>query len=146
MAAGGGRPAVFIDRDGTIIADRDYLSDPADIHLLPGAAEAIADLNRAGLPVVVITNQSGIARGFFDEADYQAVAGRLAEILGGEGASLDASYHCPHGPEDMPPCECRKPLAGMFEQAARDHGLDMARSFYIGDRVRDIIAGIRAGG
>jgi histidinol-phosphate phosphatase family protein len=126
--------------------DRDYLADPDQIHLLPNAAEAIVDLNRAGLFVVVVTNQSGIARGLVTEEEYALVASRLESRLGDRGARIDATYYCPHGPDDVPPCECRKPLPGMFERAARDHGLDLKSSFYIGDRSRDVIAGIRAGG
>ncbi|MEX0912782.1 MAG: HAD family hydrolase [Gemmatimonadota bacterium] len=142
----GGRPAVFVDRDGTLIEDRHYLSDPDEVSLLPGAAAAVARLNRAGLPVVVVTNQSGLARGFFDEAAYHAVAGRLDELLQEHGARLDASYHCPHGPDTSPPCPCRKPASGLFERAAREHGLDLGRSYFIGDRLRDVVPGVILGG
>lgn len=140
------QPAVFLDRDGTIIEDRDYLGDPEGVYLLPGAAEAIAALNRAAWPVIVVTNQSGIGRGFFSEADYHAVAARMIELLTAEGASIDATYFCPHAPGVLPDCLCRKPSAGLFEQAAGERGLDLARSHYVGDRVRDLVAGIERGG
>ena len=104
-----GCPAVFLDRDGTIIEDAGYLGDPARIRLLPGAAEAIGRLNQAGMPVVVVTNQSGIARGVLDEAAYQATRVELDRLLAGRGARLDAQYHCPHHPEITGPCDCRKP-------------------------------------
>jgi histidinol-phosphate phosphatase family protein len=138
------RPAVFLDRDGTVIADREYLASPEGVALLPGAGEAVARLNRAGLPVVLVTNQSGIGRGYFSAADYHAVHGRLVEALAAEGARLDAVYHCPHAPEEA--CDCRKPGPGMFERAARELGLDLAASFYVGDRLRDVEAGLALGG
>lgn len=140
------RPAVFLDRDGTIIEDRNYLGDPAGVYLLPGAAEAIVALNQAGWPVIVVTNQSGIGRGYFSEADYRAVADRMIELLTAEGASVEATYFCPHAPGVLPDCLCRKPAAGLFEQAAKEKGLDLARSHYVGDRVRDLVAGIERGG
>jgi D-glycero-D-manno-heptose 1,7-bisphosphate phosphatase len=133
-----GRPAVFLDRDGTLIHDRHYLADPAGVELLPGAAQAVARLNRAGYFVVLVTNQSGIGRGYFGEAEYQAVHRRLVDLLAAEGARLDADYHCPLAPDDPDPEEMRKPGAGMFLRAAREHGLDLARSWLIGDRLRDV--------
>jgi D-glycero-D-manno-heptose 1,7-bisphosphate phosphatase len=139
-------PGVFIDRDGTIIEDTDYPSDPDSVILLPEAAEAIARLNAAGLTVIGVTNQSGIARGYFGEDEYRKVASRVDELLKQGGASVDAWYYCPHGPDTSPPCTCRKPLPGMFEQGAREHGLDLSRSYFIGDRSRDLIAGVAAGG
>lgn len=138
--------AVFLDRDGTLILDRDYLADPDGVALVPGAADAVRRLNRAGLPVVVVTNQSGIGRGYYDEAAYEAVQARLATLLAEAGAHLDAVYHCPHPPDRMPPCDCRKPAVGLFLRAAREHGMDLARSFFIGDRVRDVAAALRFGG
>jgi D-glycero-D-manno-heptose 1,7-bisphosphate phosphatase len=140
------RPAAFLDRDGTIIEDRDFLGDPGQIRLLPGAARAIARLNEMGLPVVVVTNQSGIGRGLITEADYAGVRERLDELLSAEGARLLQSYHCPHAPDREPPCDCRKPAAGLYHQAAAEHDLDLARSVYVGDRTRDIDAGLRFGG
>lgn len=140
----GRRPAVFLDRDGTIIVDRHYLGDPDGVELIAGAAEAIARLNRAGIPVVLVTNQSGIGRGLFTPADFDAVQSRLDEELARAGARLDAVYHCPHSPAAG--CECRKPAAGLFERAAAEHGLDLERSYFIGDRWRDVAPGIAQGG
>lgn len=140
------RRAVFLDRDGTIIEDRDYLSDPAGVALLPGAAEAVRRLNDAGLPVFIVTNQSGIGRGYFAESDYDKVHRRMIDLLARAGAEVAATYHCPHPPDLDPPCHCRKPGAGLFESAARDHQIDLASSFYVGDRLRDLQAGTELGG
>jgi D-glycero-D-manno-heptose 1,7-bisphosphate phosphatase len=140
------KPAVFLDRDGTIIEDRNYLGDPEGVALLPGAAEAIGKLNSAGIPVIVVTNQSGIGRGYFGEAEYRAVTDRIETVLQERGARLDACYHCPHSPDLRPPCECRKPQPGLFRKAAEDHAIDLARSFYVGDRLRDLEPGLEKGG
>lgn len=139
-------PAVFLDRDGTLIHDAEYLSDPEGVRLLPGAGEAVARLNRAGIPVILVTNQSGIGRGYYTEDDFRAVQERVAEVLARQGARLDAVYHCPHAPGDPLPCECRKPEVGLFVRAAAEHGVDPARSWYVGDRVRDVIPAGRLGG
>lgn len=139
-------PAVFLDRDGTIIADRHYLRDPAGVELLPGAAWALAQLNRADIPVVVVTNQSGIGRGYFTRVDYDRVVSRLAELLAADGARIDASYMCPHAPDRDDPCACRKPGMLLYEQAIADHGLDGAASFFIGDMWRDIAPARAFGG
>lgn len=149
MPAGGaapGRPAVFLDRDGTLVHDRHYLSDPAALELLPGAAAAVARLNRAGLFVVLVTNQSGIGRGYFGEREYAAVHARLVALLAAEGARLDAAYHSPLAPGDPDPGHERKPGAGMYLRAAREHALDPAASWYVGDRVRDVAAARALGG
>lgn len=146
MTPGAARAAVFLDRDGTVIHDRHYLGDPEGVELLPGAGAAIARLNRAGVPVFLVTNQSGIGRGRFTEAEFHAVQRRLAEVLAGHGARLDGVYHCPHAPGVGPPCACRKPEPGLFLQAAREHGLDLARSFFVGDRARDLAPATRFGG
>lgn len=138
------RPAVFIDRDGTLIVDRHYIGHPEDVELLPGAAEAMARLNAAGIPVIVISNQSGIGRGIFDEASYERVRARFEQLLAAAGARVDATYICPHRPEDR--CECRKPGVKLYRQAAAEHGLDLARSWYIGDRFRDIAVARTLGG
>lgn len=144
---GAGRPAVFLDRDGTINAEVDFLRDPADLALLPGAAEAIARLAAAGFACVVITNQSGIARGYLDEATLAEIHARLRTLLAAEGAQLDGIYHCPHHPEidSGAPCDCRKPLPGMLRLAAEEHDLDLSRSFVIGDSPRDLEAGLALG-
>jgi histidinol-phosphate phosphatase family protein len=140
------RPAVFLDRDGTLIEDRHYLRDPAGVRLLPGAAGAVRRLNAAGLPAVLVTNQSGIARGLLTEADYEATAARLDDLLAAEGARLDARYHCPHLPEISGPCECRKPGPSLFLRAAHDHGLDLAESWWVGDQPRDVEPAASFGG
>jgi D-glycero-D-manno-heptose 1,7-bisphosphate phosphatase len=143
---GAGRPAVFLDRDGTLIADRHYLADPAGVELLPGAARAVARLNAAGLFVALVTNQSGIGRCLFSEDDYRATHRRLVELLAAEGARLDADYHCPLAPGAPDPGEMRKPGAGMYLRAAREHALDLAASWYVGDRLRDVAATQALGG
>ena len=140
------RRAVFLDRDGTIIEDTGYLADPALVRLLPGAAGAIARLNRAGLPAIVVTNQSGIARGLLDETAYAAVARQLDALLAAEGARLDAQYHCPHHPDFTGACECRKPGLLLYRRAAGEHGLHLARSWWVGDRVRDVAPARQLGG
>ncbi|MCA8981744.1 MAG: D-glycero-beta-D-manno-heptose 1,7-bisphosphate 7-phosphatase [Planctomycetes bacterium] len=144
------RPAVFLDRDGTINVERDYLDDPSEVELIPGAAEAIRELNVAGFPVVVVTNQSGIARGMFDESRLAEITRRLDELLAARGAKILASYYCPHHPDYggeryQRVCDCRKPGSGMLEQAAREHGLDLSASWIIGDSLRDLEAGAAVG-
>ena len=121
------RRAAFLDRDGTIIEDVRYIARPDDVRLQSGAAEAIRTLNERGIVVVVITNQSGIARGMFSESDYAAVRTRIDAVLALDGARIDASYHCPHYPEISGPCECRKPgtLSGTI---GLSHGMPGAES------------------
>ena len=138
--------AVFLDRDGTIIEDTGYLADPAGVRLLPGAAAAIARLNGAGIGAIVVTNQSGIARGLLDESGYAATARRLDALLAAEGARLDAHYHCPHHPDFTGPCECRKPGPLLYRRAASEHGLHLARCWWVGDRMRDVVPAERLGG
>lgn len=146
MSPTGGRPAVFLDRDGTVVEERDYLADPDDVALVPGAARAIVRLREAGYAVVVVTNQSGIARGLYSEADYRAVAARVSELLAAEGATLTGTYYCPHHPDLTGPCDCRKPGTGMYRRAAADLGLDLSRSVYVGDKVTDVEPGLALGG
>ena len=140
------RPAVFLDRDGTIIVEREYLSDPAEVELLPGVPEALNRLRDAGLPLVVITNQAGIGRGYYGVADYEAVASRLADLLGALGVSIDGTRFCPHHPDVTGPCTCRKPHPGMFLDAAEALELDPAKSFLVGDKLTDVDPGIELGG
>ena len=128
--------AVFLDRDGTIIVDRAYISRPEEVELIDGAAEAIARINSSLVPVVVVTNQSGIGRGYFSEADYERVKERVDQLLARRGARIDATYFCPHKPEDH--CQCRKPGRLLFDNAARDLGIDLRKALLIGDRFRDI--------
>lgn len=141
-----GRRAVFLDRDGTLIHDRHYLRDVAGVELLPGAAAAVRRLNAAGIAAVVVTNQSGIARGLVTEAEYRATERRLDQLLAAEGARLDGHYHCPHLPELTGPCECRKPGPLLYRDAAADLGLDLAASWWVGDRLRDLEASRALGG
>ena len=140
------RPAVFLDRDGTIIRDTGYVGSEDVVELLPGAAEAIRVLNESGWPVVVVTNQSGIARGYFTLEDYARVRARIDALLWSHGARLDASYACPHHPDLTGPCECRKPGTLLHRQAADALGLDVARSWYIGDRLHDVQPSTELGG
>jgi D-glycero-D-manno-heptose 1,7-bisphosphate phosphatase len=140
------RAAVFLDRDGTLIIDRHYLADPAGVELLPGAGEAVARLNAAGALAVLATNQSGIGRGYFSEADYRAVHARLVAELAAHGARLDAAYHAPSHEDTVDPDADRKPGAGMFLRAAREHGVDLPRSWWVGDRARDVAPAGRFGG
>lgn len=140
------RVAVFLDRDGTLIEDVHYLRNPDEVRLLPGAAEAVRRLNEADIPAVVVTNQSGIARGLLTEEDYLATALRLDVLLAEAGARLAAHYHCPHLPEVSGGCECRKPGPLLYRRAAADLGLDLHHSWWVGDRVRDVAASERFGG
>lgn len=140
------RPAAFLDRDGTLIRDAHFLRDPAGVELLPGVPQALERLHAAGFALVVITNQSGIARGLLTEADYEAVRARLDALLAAAGVRLTASYHCPHEPDRSGPCECRKPGTLLHRRAAADHGLALERSVSIGDRWRDVAPGLALGG
>ncbi|HEU4563283.1 MAG TPA: HAD family hydrolase [Gemmatimonadaceae bacterium] len=142
------RPAAFLDRDGTLIHDRHYISRADDVELLPGASAAVRALNDAGVPVILVSNQSGIGRGYFTRAEYERVHARLAALLAEEGARLDAVYICPHAPPPRgePACECRKPGTLLFRQAARDHAIDLTVSWGIGDRWRDLAPVIALGG
>jgi histidinol-phosphate phosphatase family protein len=140
------RPAAFLDRDGTIIRDTEYLRDPDQVELLPGAALAIKRLNDAGWPVIVVTNQSGIARGLLTEQDYERVRMRLDKLIAAEGAKIDATYHCPHHPDLTGPCDCRKPGVKLYSDAAAEHDLDTSKSWYVGDRLRDVAPGDHFGG
>ena len=138
--------AAFLDRDGTIIHDANYIRDPADVVLLPGAAAAIARLNGAGVKVIVVTNQSGIARGWLTTDDYEAVRKRIDSLLAREGARIDATYVCPHFPDISGPCDCRKPGVKLFRDAIADFGIDPTRSAFIGDRWRDVAPAATLGG
>lgn len=141
-----GRPAAFLDRDGTIIRDAAYVRDPKDVELLPGAADAVKLLNERGVPVIVVTNQSGIARGYLGHDDYELVRRRLDELLVAKGARIDATYMCPHYPDITGPCECRKPGLELYQRAIADRNLDPARSLFTGDRWRDVEPGRVLGG
>lgn len=137
------KPCIFLDRDGTLIEERHYLSDPAQVALVPGAAEAVRLAGQAGFLVVVLTNQSGVGRGYFTLDDVERVHRRIEELLAREGAKLDAVYVCPHAPEDG--CQCRKPRPGLVRQAARCLPVDLARSWMIGDKAADLELARNAG-
>ncbi|MBI4410130.1 MAG: HAD family hydrolase [Gemmatimonadetes bacterium] len=144
--APGGRPAAFLDRDGTIIVEKTYLADPAGVELIPGAAPALRALADGGYALVLVTNQSGIARGLFGPRDYEATQRRLDELLAAAGVRLDGAYHCPHHPDFTGPCACRKPGTALHLRAARELGLDLAGSVFIGDRLDDVAPAERLGG
>ena len=131
-------PAVFLDRDGTIVEDPGFLHEPGKVKLLPGAAAAIKQLHEHGFLVVLVTNQSGIARGLYTVADYEAVQRQLGALLAASGARLDAAYFCPHHPRFTGPCECRKPGVKLFRDAATDLNMDLSRSWWVGDRLSDV--------
>jgi D-glycero-D-manno-heptose 1,7-bisphosphate phosphatase len=137
------KPAVFLDRDGTIVEEVGYLNHIDRFRMFPFAGAAIGRLNEAGLAVIVVTNQSGVARGYFPESLVQRVNERMRLELNAAGARLDGIYYCPHGSSDG--CECRKPKTGMLEQAAREHKIDLPRSFVVGDRYADMDLAFRAG-
>ncbi|MFN2635735.1 MAG: D-glycero-alpha-D-manno-heptose-1,7-bisphosphate 7-phosphatase [Gemmatimonadaceae bacterium] len=138
--------AVFLDRDGTVMEDAHYIKSPDQVRLIPGAAAAVRRINEAGVPVIVVTNQSGIARGIFTNADYEAVRSRFESLLAAEGAHIDRSYYCPDHPSVSGPSACRKPGTKMFEEALRDFGLHANRVAYLGDRWRDISVARKLGG
>ena len=132
------RSAIFLDRDGTINEEVHYLSHPDQVRLIPGSAEAIRKLRAAGHAIVVVTNQSGLKRKYFTQDTLDKIHARLSAELAQHGAWLDGIYVCPHHPDDG--CECRKPGARLYEQAAREHDIDLARSVMIGDKDTDVLA------
>ncbi len=136
-------PAVFLDRDGTVNEEVGYLSRVEDIKLIPGSVEAIKRINREGWKTVVISNQSGVARGYFTEAQVRKVNAALLAILKNAGAVIDAIFYCPHHEDGNPPynieCRCRKPAAGMVERAAQELNIDILRSVVIGDKMTDVL-------
>jgi D-glycero-D-manno-heptose 1,7-bisphosphate phosphatase len=135
--------AVFLDRDGTIVADAEYLADPDDLELLPGAGAALARLQRAGFLLALVTNQSGVGRGYFPESAVRAQQARLAELLQPFGVTFAATRYCPHHPDAA--CACRKPKPGMLLDAGRELRVDFGRSWMIGDKPSDVEAGRAAG-
>ena len=140
------RGAVFLDRDGTLVRDAGYLHDPAAVDLLPGALEGLHALARAGWPLVVVTNQSGIARGLFGPGAFHAVMARIEELIAPHGVRFAGVYYCPHHPDFTGPCLCRKPGVELFERAARELGLDLRRSWFVGDKLHDVEPARRLGG
>jgi heptosyltransferase-2 len=134
---------IFLDRDGTLNPDPGYIKSPDQLELFPGVSEALARLKRAGARLIVVTNQSGVARGFLTRDDLDAVHMKLMRLLEGAGASPDAIYFCPHHPDEG--CDCRKPNRGMIDQAVRERGVNLDRSYLIGDHIRDIELAKRIG-
>lgn len=134
---------VALDRDGTLVVERNYLSDPDDLELIPGAAAALRQLREMGLGLVVLTNQSAIGRGRFSEARLAEIHERLTELLRASGVRLDGLYHCPHTPEHG--CRCRKPQPGLMERAAHELGFDPRQSIVIGDKPCDVELGRSVG-
>ena len=130
------RPFVFLDRDGTLIEDRGYVHRIADYAPLPGAYEAVRALRAAGFGAAIVTNQSGIGRGFYGEDDYARFTAHLCADFAAHGAALDGAYHCPHLPDAG--CDCRKPRPGLIRRAARELEIDLARSWVIGDQESDV--------
>jgi D-glycero-D-manno-heptose 1,7-bisphosphate phosphatase len=137
------RRFVLLDRDGTVIVERNYLADASLVELLPGAAEGLRHLTAAGFGLVVVTNQSGIGRGYFDWPTLDAIHARMQTLLGAEGVRLDGIYVCPHTPDDS--CECRKPRRGLVDQAAARLGFDPKEAVVIGDKECDVALGSRIG-
>jgi D-glycero-D-manno-heptose 1,7-bisphosphate phosphatase len=131
--------AILLDRDGTLIREREYLADPAGVEPLPGAVAGLRRFREWGCPVLVLTNQSGVARGFFTAREVDAIHGRLDELLAAEGVGVDGYFVCPHGPDDG--CRCRKPLPGLVEQAAARFGFDPRLAVVIGDKPSDLELG-----
>lgn len=140
------RGAVFFDRDGTLIKNRHYIKDPDDVELVPHASNAVRYVNYSLRAVVVVTNQSGIARGLLTEDDYRSVKARFEDLLSERNAMIDATYYCPHHPDFTGPCECRKPGTKMFEQAVADLNLERSKCAFIGDRWHDISTALKWGG
>ena len=135
--------AIFVDRDDTIMVDVKYCADPDMVRLIPGASEGLRALREAGYRVVIVTNQSGVGRGYFDVKTLKRVHNRLRDELRREGADYDAIYYCPHTPEED--CNCRKPKPGLLLKAASDMNIDLGASYTVGDRDLDIGAGRAAG-
>ena len=144
------KAAVFLDRDGTVNIEAGYIRELKNLNLIPGAADVIRALNQQGVPVVLVTNQSGPARDYYPESWVHQLHERLEKLLAAEGAHLDKIYYCPHLPDGVVPeytqnCDCRKPEPGMLLAAAKDLDLDLTRSFMIGDKATDVEVGQRVG-
>jgi histidinol-phosphate phosphatase family protein len=138
-----GNKAVFIDRDGTINVNIEYLDDPNNFKMYPGVAKGIKLLKKNGFKIIIITNQSGIARGYFSKETLEKIHKKMENELSKKGAKVDAIYYCPHHPEDN--CNCRKPETGLFKKAFKDFNIDSSKSYIIGDRMLDVEAGYKMG-
>ncbi len=134
---------ILLDRDGTIIKDKHYLSEPEGVELLPNAAEGLKLMQSAGYGLIVVTNQSGIGRGYYAESDMVSVNTRMQDLLAESGVEFVSIYHCPHAPGQE--CNCRKPKTGMFEQAIAEFGVNPADSYVIGDKICDVELGLAKG-
>ncbi|OGV38402.1 MAG: hypothetical protein A2020_15200 [Lentisphaerae bacterium GWF2_45_14] len=144
------KKACFLDRDGVLVEEADYLADPNKAVLIDGAAEAVKKLRENSFTVIVVSNQSGIARGYFSEETLSLINKRIAELLAESGAAVDAWYHCPHHPDGKiecykTECSCRKPAPGMILRAAEEYNISLSKSAMIGDKKSDIEAGFNAG-
>jgi len=137
------KPFVLLDRDGTLNVERDYLSDPAQLELLPGVPQALRRLRELGFGLVVVSNQSGVGRGYFGLDAVGRIHEKMQAMLAAEGASVDAIYICPHAPNEA--CDCRKPLRGMVDQAVAEFGFDPREGFMIGDKEADVDLGHAVG-
>jgi histidinol-phosphate phosphatase family protein len=136
-------PAVFLDRDGTLVEDTGYLADPARVQLIPGVAAALVGLERAGYLRIVVTNQSGIGRGKYPLEAFEATQQEIVRQLNAAGATIDATYYCPHAPDAG--CTCRKPGTALHREAIALHAIDVARSWCIGDQIRDLQPALELG-
>lgn len=144
------KSAVFVDRDGTICEEAGYISNLDQFHLVPKAAEAIKLINESSLVVIVITNQAGVAKGYFPEEMVSHLHKKMESLLSERGASLDDIYYCPHHPEGVVEsyrkvCDCRKPASGLLEKASKKHSIDLASSYMVGDKVMDVELARRVG-
>lgn len=137
------RPALFLDRDGVINVDHGYVGRVADFELIEGVLDALRTASARGYALIIVTNQSGIGRGYFTQAEYQALESHICQLLASEGIELTAVYHCPHLPDAN--CDCRKPRPGMILRAAREHDIDLAKSVMIGDKQSDAEAAWASG-
>lgn len=139
----GTAPVLFLDRDGVLVVDKNYLADPAEVEIIPGVPAALIRAKEAGFRLVGVSNQSGLGRGMFGADDLAAVMTRLDELLAAEGVELDAFYYCPHAPEED--CHCRKPRPGLLEEAGETFRWDPRTSWVIGDKIDDVGLGRGAG-
>ena len=129
-------PALFLDRDDTLMVNCPYLCEPSKVALFPGATEGLRAFRNAGYRLIVVSNQSGLGRGYFTREQLSAVTNRLVELLAAGGVALDAIYYCPHTPDEN--CNCRKPRTGLIEAACRDFAIDLAKSWMVGDKAADM--------
>lgn len=138
--------AAFLDRDGTIIRDRGYPDDPSRVELLPGVEVALALLNARAIPVVVVTNQSGIGRGLYEEEDFWNVEREMERRLAVRGCAVDDVRFCPHDPGREPPCACRKPGLALYQEVAEARGIRLSEALFVGDRLHDVLPALEVGG